>query len=296
MSFTDLQVGYWNVLGSGAVLTTGNVFFVDSNIGSDDAASGKDPLTPFDTIDYAIGKCTANNGDVIYVAPGHTESIIAAGTITMDIAGVSIVGLGSGTDRPTLTWTTSAAATFLVSAANCSIRNFYFDMTGVNAVAYGFAITAANFKMLDCEVYFAKTSYVAIKVMSATSASYADGLTLIGNHWHGDGVASCTSALQLVGGDKIVIKDNVIVGNFTTSLGAINNVTAALTNVTIQGNLLENRTALATKCIVLYTGSTGRVVDNRMLFASVTIPVTADSCLFAGNYHASTFSTIATLL
>jgi hypothetical protein len=150
--------------------------------------------------------------------------------------------------------------------------------------------------MVGCEVYFAKTSYVAIKVMTTFSATSPNGLTLIGNHWHGDAVASCTSALQLLGGDNIVIKDNTIAGNFTTSLGAINNVTVAVTNVTIKGNLLANRTALASKCIVLLGGSTGRIVNNNMHFASVGVPVTADSCLFAGNYHASGFATISTLL
>jgi hypothetical protein len=51
---------------------------------------------PFGTIDYAIGQCTAGRGDVIFVKPGHAETISAAGSIACDVAGVAIVGLGSG--------------------------------------------------------------------------------------------------------------------------------------------------------------------------------------------------------
>jgi hypothetical protein len=63
---------------------------------------------PFGTIDYAIGQCTAGRGDVIFVKPGHAETISAAGSIACDVAGVAIVGLGVGNARPTITIDTSS--------------------------------------------------------------------------------------------------------------------------------------------------------------------------------------------
>ena len=63
------------VLGGGAITTTGSIFFVDSVTGSN-GNSGADSDHPFATIDYAIGKCTANKGDHILVMPGHNEAII----------------------------------------------------------------------------------------------------------------------------------------------------------------------------------------------------------------------------
>src|SRR5512139_4050842 len=86
-------------------ITTGNIWYVNYNHANaaDTTANGQDPVYPFKTIDYAIGQCTASNGDIIYVMPGHTEDIIAAGSITVDVAGVSIVGLGNGTNRPLIT-------------------------------------------------------------------------------------------------------------------------------------------------------------------------------------------------
>ncbi|MHC4179977.1 MAG: hypothetical protein ACYSWU_20930, partial [Planctomycetota bacterium] len=105
-------------------VTSGNVFFVDS--GSARASDGnraRDPDIPAATIDGCIAKCTANNGDIIVVMPGHAESPTAA--ITMDVAGVWIYGLGWGGDRPTIT--SSNATNFVaMSAANCRISNIVF--------------------------------------------------------------------------------------------------------------------------------------------------------------------------
>jgi hypothetical protein len=56
-------------------LTTGNIFFVNSANGTNSASYGQNPDAPTATLAYAIGLCTANQGDRIYVMPGHTEAI-----------------------------------------------------------------------------------------------------------------------------------------------------------------------------------------------------------------------------
>src|SRR5690349_3795433 len=78
----------------------GDIYFVGSGVtGATDAAGyGKTPDAPFATLDYAIGQCTASQGDVIYLLPGHTETTTA---IALDVAGVRIIGLGWGRIRPT---------------------------------------------------------------------------------------------------------------------------------------------------------------------------------------------------
>src|SRR5262245_23346085 len=79
--------------------TTGKVFFVDSNTGSN-GYTGLSIQDPVATIDFAIGLCTANKGDTIYVMPGHAETI-GNGTIACDVAGVTFIGLGDGAAKPT---------------------------------------------------------------------------------------------------------------------------------------------------------------------------------------------------
>lgn len=109
----------------------GQVFWVNNSsvlakgaVGGSDSAPGT-YNRPFSTIDYAIGKCTANRGDVIAVMPGYTQNITGAAGIALDVPGVAIVGLGAGSLRPKLTGT-ATASTFAITAANCALINLEF--------------------------------------------------------------------------------------------------------------------------------------------------------------------------
>jgi hypothetical protein len=79
-------------------------------------------LDPFKTLDYAIGKCVASRGDIIMLLPGHSEDLTAAGTIDSDVAGVAVVGLGTGSLQPKII-SQAAAATHVIDAANCTFHN-----------------------------------------------------------------------------------------------------------------------------------------------------------------------------
>ena len=132
----------------------GNVFYVDSNDGTDDTAHGFAPgSSAFATIDYAVGRCTANNGDVIYVMPGHAETISTATGLVVDVAGVSIIGVGTGALRPTLTLSASAS-TVSITAANCVFQGFLLISSFAGGVAVGItaAATALNLQLLDIEM------------------------------------------------------------------------------------------------------------------------------------------------
>src|ERR1700752_1159278 len=70
--------------------TTGNIFFVSSAAGS--GGTGLSPESAVTTIDAAINLCTASNGDIIFVMPGHAESLAAATSINADVVGITIWG------------------------------------------------------------------------------------------------------------------------------------------------------------------------------------------------------------
>src|SRR3990167_4296924 len=89
----------------------GEIFFVNNSgvlakggVGGSNGNPGT-YAKPFSTIDYAIGRCTANRGDIIMVMPGHAENLATAAVIAADVAGIAFVGLGLGTKMPTLSWT-----------------------------------------------------------------------------------------------------------------------------------------------------------------------------------------------
>lgn len=133
-------------------MTTGNVFFVDSGAaaGADSTDRGTSPDKPFLTIDYAIGRCTASNGDVIFVMPGHADT--PAASITCDIAGVAIIGLGVGRNRPTITPAhTAADNTIDVTADDVLIKNIIIA-AGTNSTGntVQVKVSADDFTMEDC--------------------------------------------------------------------------------------------------------------------------------------------------
>lgn len=101
--------------------STGSIFWVHSGTGSDAAGYGTSPDAPVATIDYAVGLCTASKGDVIYVMPGHNEGLGAA-QISVDVVGVSIIGLGSGSLVPRIDFD-NAAASIDVKASGCTLKN-----------------------------------------------------------------------------------------------------------------------------------------------------------------------------
>ena len=92
-------------------ITTGDRYFVDSgktSTGGDTVGHGDSPDRPFLTWDYAIGQTTENNGDIIYLMPGHAETLSAALDVVLDKDGVKTQGLGWGRSVPTFTITTGA--------------------------------------------------------------------------------------------------------------------------------------------------------------------------------------------
>ena len=85
----------------------GDEWFVDSTNGLA-ANTGKDWENALATIDQAVNKCTASNGDVIFVAPFHAENLAADSAVDIDVAGVTVVGVRMGRQMPTLDVTAAA--------------------------------------------------------------------------------------------------------------------------------------------------------------------------------------------
>lgn len=288
-SFTSLKVGGVPVTGSGldSLPIVGSVFYVNSSTGVDDPSYGtKD--RPFDTLDYAIGKCTANAGDVIYLLPGHTETIGAASAITVDVAGISIIGLGNGNLRPTFTWS-ATAGTIVVSAANVLIKNIICTIS-IDEVVSMWSVTGAGctFDKVDFKPY---ASGQARQFMTASAA--ADQLT-IKNCSHRQTAAAGAAQVWITLGaaDEVKILDNYfwMTANASTSSHLIE-ASAALVECEIVGNRGAFLGGTITGIITLYTGSTGIISDNRLAGGAAVVTATAivgDACWCFENYVSNT--------
>src|SRR6478609_1895283 len=109
---------------------------------------------PFASILYAQTKCVASRGDVILVGPGHAETISSATVLTLNKAGTAIIGLGQGSLRPTLTFTTATTANIPVTARNMAIKNILFVANFADIASFMTATstnTPTDFIIENCE-------------------------------------------------------------------------------------------------------------------------------------------------
>jgi hypothetical protein len=266
--------------------TTGTVFFVcnATNANGSDGNSGLRPDQPLATIAKAHTLATASKGDQIIVMPGHTEAVIAAGTITISKAGVQIIGLGSGRLRPVITYTTAVGASFDITGANVLVQNIVFKATGVDAVTAAVNVSAADVTFRDCEFELADATNQATLGLLTTAA--ADRLRLERVHMHGTADAGTAAAVRIVGGTDAVVKDCVMTGAYTIGKGGIDNITTPCVNLLVDGCTINNLTASSTNAINLAATSTGAVVNCRLSVLTGTAPITAAALnLAAGNYY-----------
>lgn len=184
-------------------------------------------LQPFSTIDYAIGRCTASRGDIIAVMPGHAENISAASGITSDVAGIAIVGLGAGTLRPKLSFT-AAAATHVISAANCSFYNIEWQANFAD-VAIGLDVSGVDGLSFE-SCYFTEAGTDLNYVITVDLATGADDISFSGCKFIGNDAAN-DSFINGVAHDKVYISDcqfqmntaqTAVVGLIATSGNATN--------------------------------------------------------------------------
>lgn len=235
-------------------LTTGEIFFVCSVTGTDAAGYGQNPDAPCASIDYAIGLCAANKGDRIYVMPGHVETVAAAGGVAMDVAGIEIIGIGSGAARPKVNFT-ATGSTFAVSAANCSVRNILFT-GGIDAVVSALVVSAADFALIGCEYRDVTGQCTAFLLTTAA----ADRMLVDGLRYDGDTSAGTAAAIAIVGGDRITIINSKFDGNF--SVGVIDIRTTATTDIEVRDCTARTRNSADIFLIDTITGSTGMIGPN----------------------------------
>ncbi len=172
------------VLGSGGVLTTGNIFFVDSDTtyGSN-SNSGETPTDAFATLAYAISKCTASNGDIIFVKEGHAETITTQ--IAANIAGVTVIGLGESDKRPTFTVSSSVRMLY-VTGTDCKFYNIKFTTAaGTTAVGVGCLIMIAANNTLFENCFFqaagvhTSQAYHLLRINSGTDVIFRNCVSRI---------------------------------------------------------------------------------------------------------------------
>lgn len=271
----------------GTMGLVGNVFFVNNTAtgASNLSTRGTDPSVPLSTIDYAIRRCTAAHGDIIVVMPGHAETINTNTVIVCNVSGIRFIGVGVGRNRPTLTWSTLASATIVVSVANISWENFVFDLTGVDAIVSGFTCDAAD----DCA--FRNCEFITNSGTAGCVTAITFGATTACNRWIVEGChfwgpatnsgTTTTAQITYTKGTDFICQNNKFTGKMTQ---AITNAAAVLRGW-IHNNVFVVYTG--TKAINVHASSTPMCSNNRINVPSGTAPIVAAAGFMSGNNYSA---------
>lgn len=288
----------------------GEVFFVNNSSvlakGGVGGSNGNDGtyLRPFSTIDYAVGRCTAGRGDIIFVMPGHAETISSNAIIALDVAGICVIGLGTGSARPTLTYT-AAAATIIVSAANITVTNI-LHVANFAAVVTAYTNNAApEFCVDNCE--FRDTSSILnfVATVLTTASVSADGLTYTKNKVFGLGTTANTTPVKLVADtSRVTINDNqVVLAALSNVSGLLAHAALVVTNLEMaRNNIFRPSTDTATGGMLITrtsTTNTGHVHNNvvkSLDVAGMLICTTGSAYGFTNNLMSGTADTSGILI
>jgi hypothetical protein len=264
-------------LGSGKIRVVGDASTAnrDMLVQLFDGADVDGEVRFYSTIDAAISACTPNAGDNVLVMPGHTETVATAGAIALDVAGVSVIGIGQGADRPTLTFS-ATAATLTMSAASTSLKNIITTVS-VDSVVSPIVVSAADCT-IDIEHRDASTTVEAVRAILTTAA--ADNLDIKLKYVGFTGGNACVNAIRLVGGSQTRINIDFF-GVASTSV--VEFLTTAVVDCNIEGYMYNSGTTNYSKDVVdTVTGSTWYAVIEDGAAGSVVRGGSADA-LAAGD-------------
>lgn len=257
---------------------TGNVLYVHHS--GTASGPGFSPETPFSTIDAAINAATANNGDVIFVLEGHAETITGAAGFALDVAGVSVIGLGNGENRPVITFTTSTAATATITGANCVVRNIVFK-NDVDGQVVMVPVTGAGSGIDGCEFLEGSSKQWAIAV------DLGEDRTFCRNSYFKSVATGADCAIKISAAkDRIRVVGNEVFGDFNDA--CVHNPTSAVaTRLLIADNTLTNLQS-GDHAIELVSACTGviknNVVNSTLAAVGTRTAIDPGACYCIENY------------
>lgn len=267
----------------GRTAGTGIVIYVDS--GTPGAGDGRSWGTALATLDAGIDKCTAGDGDTIYVAAGHSET---GGDVDADRDDITIIGLGSGNNRPLIDFD-GTSDVFKINADNIHIKNIRFQANVATVdIAIEIETGAENWIIEDC-----------VFDMDAANTDYFDDVIEIAALSHGGTIKNCQfyqgtgtsqAAINFLNCDYVRIIGNEFYGDY--AVACIENTVIGV-HVTIKDNILFNGTVNGTSglnaqpCIELHTDTSGTIVNNQLFCneASAAAAIVADECFLSGNTY-----------
>ena len=266
----------------------GVVRFVDSShaAAANALGGGRSPDKPFSTLAYVMTNASTLTpalaaGDVIYLMPGHTETIAAAAGIACATAGVKIIGLGWGASRPTFTFSATGSS-WTVTAASVYIKNIRVT-SSINELVSMFSVSAADVVLDAVDYVDPLAALETIQFLLTTSGATR---IVVKNCYHlaSTQAASAQKWIALVAVIQARILDNTFILNLQDgATSAVIDLDTNVRRVEIGRNVihLTGYTANLLSAILGAAAATGICHDNR-ISGDVAVVTTLND--FPGGY------------
>ena len=255
----------------------------------------------FTSVNAAAAACRANRGDKIVCLPNHTETLTTANAWSnLAVAGVEIIGIGAGINRPTFTWN-AAGATVTLNQQDTKLRNCNLFLAGPHSagsnltVAAPITASAAGVEITDCSIAY---GFNATQIVGI-------GITVTGNYFNFSrndvyaetAAVPTTTFLRLTGANWLTMDDTTIIGpGSSTTIGPVQELTTASLKKRIRRCVLKNTVASSTVAYTAIAG-TGHLDSCDFGVGTGTLAITAGSALTAGNTYTFSVATgLQTLL
>lgn len=197
----------------------------------------------YTTIQAAVNAASANRGDVVVVLPGYDQSI--TGADSWNIAGVTILGIGRGTMRPTIRYT-GASGEVGLGANNVRVSNLRF-LAAADSIARAVDIDSGfqGINVDNCLFDFDTTGNdFRVMLRMGSRKSIVEGNRFIA----ADSAPASGRAISFKGGaaSHSIIRKNYIYGQFDTlgdtsdGAGAIVQDTTDTADTNVSGMIIED--------------------------------------------------------
>ena len=258
----------------------GNDWYVNSA-----AASGGDGATPSSaktTLSAALA--IAVSGDRIFIAPGHTETIATAAGIAWSQSGITVIGLGTGSLRPTFTWS-ATGSTWTIAGSNNILSNIRVT-SSVDEMVVMFQVTG-SFVTLDRVDHFETTSAQTIRF--ATFSTGTDCVVQNCFHYQATAATATQIWIHATSNTRFKLLNNTFLLTLANAAAGAVFFGVTCTQILLQGNNVQmlGGTTLLSAFLSLNT-TTGLVCYNN-LAAAVTAETTIND--MPGCYSFQTFAT-----
>ncbi len=266
------------------------IWYVDSgrSASGDGTAWNRAVITLEEANVLSLADSGASRGDYILVAPGHAETLTGADAVDLDVIGITVIGLGNGSLKPTFSMS-AAADEFAIGVDNVSISNLKFSIAS-SAVAMVIDIQdGVDYAVIsNCE-FVTSTTTGAPKIF-INLANNNTGCVIANNTFDSQQTLLSDTAIKMdADTNQTVISNNLIQGDYLYA--CIWGDTTLSTEILIKGNLLVNGSSdsiIAQPAIDLLTGTTGYVIDNYIVCNVATVFAameTADAVMLFNNWY-----------